>query len=898
MGAVPNLAARVQEVAEVNTVCITEATKELAQGAFELSNVGVVELRGIGEPLGLFRVEGISGAVGRKKEATRRQATLIGRRDEIARLQAAWGYAKRGNLVCAVLTGEAGIGKSRLVDHLRQQVRHEASLVFEIHGDAFLLKSPLAAIRKAMIGAVGCNGAHALDTLKMIGMEEVEIGLVQALAGEMPSDSWNESVRAWTPQRLRRETTSAMRSFFSRYAKTGPILLVVEDLHWVDPSTMELIQEIASGCSSVAMLVVATTRIESQSLGVAPTHVRLDRLQAGEARELVRAIFDKLPIAADVYSYIVERSQGVPMFVEELSRAVERLDLLKRGAAGEYTLAKEPSLPETVLGNLRSRIDSAGNAKRALQLASLIGSTVDLGILNAASELSGVDARTSVQHLVDVGILYIQDECTVGFAHILLREAAELSLVTSSRRILEKSIAQALRSGFSEITNAQPERVAHHLTHAGETSEAINWWIRAGGSAIQRSANREAVEHLRTAIGLVGNLPDGSERLQTELVLRSMLGVPLTLLNGWAHPDVGATFERAQTLCAIVGETPHLMGARIGLGTYFIVRGQFRRAQQMAYQSLSIAQQSQDVGHTLEAHYDCGATSMYLAEFDRALKHLDCVEQMYVPERDHAHAWSYGKDPLTVTLVHKAMVLASTGRVDSALGCAKRAVSHSEQWNHPFSHAWALIGVAITHIIRGEPEDAAKVGEEIVEMASLQGFPNWLAQGEMYAGLGEVLTSGGQVGVERIRRALDLWRRTGAELGIPMLSSLLVRALLAVGRVDEARTELSWAIETQNRTEELWASSELMRLRGDVALVIDGPDAALACYEAAVGIAKKSGAKYFGLAASASAGMVLRQSGDMARAREFLGQALSSVVEGRSCPHVVRAQKELDLCRV
>lgn len=891
LGVTPNIAARIQGMAEPDTVCISEATGSLIEGLFDVEEAGPFDIRGRPEQMHLIRVLKERRGTRRFSIAESRGLTpLVARYTERDMLREGWTRACAGQRVSVLLRGDAGIGKSRLVHYVEELARDQAQLMLYAQCSSLTRNTALTPIAAALRSA-WTDPDRARDSVAALFGEQANTAwpLLADLAGFPCPEELRANVRGWTSQRLRRGTLNAVARYIERSARSGPVLFVVEDLHWADPSTLELIELVSEQRGKGGAFNLFTARGETRALAGSTSTVEVRPLSLSDSQELVQRTARGFTLPRAVAEHLAKRTDGNPLYIEEVTKAIIHLGLLHKDERGELQLVDATNVPTTLYGSLMARIDVLGPARKLLQMAALIGREVDLDLLDSACGLSKRELAAQLRRLLQAELLFRNSERNVSFRHTLVRDAAAKTLVSTARRSMERRIAGALIERFPERAQVEPERVAHHLTEAGESREAISWWRRAALAAIQHSANQEAIAHLRGALRLVDELAEGPEKLAEELSLRALLGVPLTLTRGWAHPDVGATYERADELCAAIGEAPELMPTRIGLTTYYIVRGRFRRAQEMAYENLRVADASGDAGLMLEAEHDCGTTSLYLGQFERALHHLERVQTLYDPNTHHGHAWLYGKDPMPVALVHRAMILVCIGRVDSALDAAREAVAHTERWPHPFTYLWALIGLAITHTMRGEHEAAAQVAVTIAEQAEAQGFPNWLAQALIYMGLGDVIRGDHEPGIERIERGLQLWTSTGAELGMPVLGCLLARALLVAGRADQAQAALQRALQSMEETEERWAEPEALRLWGDIEYVRAGADAALPLYRLSLDKARAAGSRTFELAAAVALASIMTDRGESAAARALLRPALEAMPEGRDFPHAVRA---------
>ena len=552
-------------------------------------------------------------------------------------------------------------------------------------------------------------------------------------------------------------TLDALAAWVDAEARQRALLLVVEDLHWADPSTRELIGRLLDTPDDVPLLFVATSRSPETEIAARAQVLALDRLDPEHARELVRSATDQALDPALV-DQITSQADGVPLFVEEMTRT-----LVTTGEDGI-----EGVVPATLYGCLMARLDRDPDARAVAQAAAAIGRRFDTDLLGRLCGLEEAELRKRLDTLVADDLL-VEQRGDAGvtayvFRHALIREAARNSLLRARHQELHGRIADLLIQR-PRVAEEQPEVLAGHLEAAERFGEAIGFRLAAALRSLQGSSYQEADLHLGRAISLAERMPEGPERDGLELSARVLAGVTLTATRGWTDPEVETHFQRAREIGARVGDVPQLFPALSGLLSYLIVSGQFAAAEEMGRANLELATSTGDAGLELEAEVELGNILMYVGRLEEALEHLDRVAELYDPERHRHHAFVFGKDPFAITQVQAALALFALGRPDAAMERIAAGAAHLERFPHPFSEGWVRLGAAIVHGLRGEIAASREAAEAGLAQATIEGFPQWVAQGRIYAGWARVVQGAHDEGLEEIRagpRDLAHGRRAAA----------------------------------------------------------------------------------------------------------------------------------------
>jgi predicted ATPase len=738
-----------------------------------------------------------------------------------------------------LITGDPGIGKSRLVHYIRQ----DAVRLQQLHCQCspYHRGTALHPILEALRRRWGLEGdpQEQLTSLKAARPDDTprDLALLAAVL-DLPVPPGSPSLGS--PQRQRADTLDLLVALLRGEARRAPLALVVEDVHWVDPSTTELLAALLSSGRDVPLLLLLTARPEFLP-PFGPTArlelLVLDRLAPEHARELITHVAPDL--SPDDVDRLAGKTDGVPLFAEEMTRAVLETD--------------EDDIPTTLYGCLMARLDRDRATLAVAQVAATIGREFGRDLLGLVCDEPRIDE--CLKELVDAQLLEVVAGPTprYAFRHALIQETARSSLLRSTRQEYHGRIADVTLTVFPHVAEEQPELVAQHLESAGRTTEAVMQWMAAGRRAVQRSSNAEAILHLEHALELLDTHPDDDDRARIELPLRVLAAVPLTLTRGWTAPAVDAHYRRARELCARVGDTPELAPTLNGLVTYLIVSGQLDAALEMGEADVALARAQGNADFELEAEVDLGNTLFYAGRAAEAREHLERADELYIPELHHQHAFLYGREPGAVARLHRALALWILGRPDAALDWLRSAETLLHEWPHPFTEAWIQNGAAVLHMLRGEADEVRRQAEAAIAMSTVEGFPNWLAQANVYSGWALVM-NGDESGLEQMTQGLDLWSMTGAQLMVPWLRHAMAEAQDRCGRTDDALATLAAAREHVARTAERWCEPELLRMTAELALRTgrSTPERAAADLREAIDLAKVHLSPSFQLRAATS----------------------------------------------
>jgi len=903
LGETPNLAARLQGLAAPNTVVISAATLPLLGSFFACQSLGTQLLKGFAQPIEVYQVLYESMARSRLEAAGSTSLTpLVGREQEVALLRERWAQVQdvRGQVV--LLSGEAGIGKSRLVQVLTEQVAAEpqawltpcqcspyyqnsalypwidllerVALRFERE------ESPQQKIRK-LEGFVVQYGLPLAEAVPLFAT---------LLSLPLPADY---APLALSPEQQKQKTLHALLTILLKIAAQQPVLFVMEDLHWIDPSTLELLSLLVDQGPTARILALFTCRSDFSPPWTGRAHLTqmtLNRLPRRQAAELTGRVAHGKALPPEVVEQIVAKTDGVPLCVEELTKMVLESELLQeRAERYELTGPLPPlAIPTTLHDSLMARLDRLAAVKALAQLGATLGREFAYDLLQAVSLWDEDTLRHGLHQLVAAEFLYQQGlppQATYRFKHALIQDAAYQSLLRSTRQRHHQRIAQVVEARFPELCAMQPELLAHHYTEAGLGGQALPYWQRAGERSIQRSAHLEAIAHLSKGLEVLRTLSDTPEHLEQELDLQLALGPALVVTRGPASPAVEQAYARARELCQQVEEPPQLFPVLWGLWRLYHSRGDYQRARALGEQLLSLAQQVHDSALLLEAHHALWATLFHTGEFASTRAHLEQGRALYDPQQHRSHALFYGgHDPGVCCLSHAAWSLWILGYPDQALQSMREALTLAHALAHPFSLANALRFATTLHQSRREPQAAHERVEACVVLADEQGFAEVLAEATIMRGWALAAQGQGTEGMAQMCQGLAAYRASGTERQRPYYLALLAEGYGSIGQTTEGLSLLAEALALVDKIGEHGWGAELHRLQGELLLAEAGErqqvQEAEACFHQALDVARRQQAKSWELRAAMSLSRLWQQQGKRDEARELLAPVYAWFTEG------------------
>ncbi|WP_437738049.1 protein kinase domain-containing protein [Sorangium sp. So ce1335] len=886
-----NAATQLKAHAEPGTVLVSRATQTLIEGYYYVDALGEISPKGARQPIEVFAVQGRTTARDRLDARMHRGLTpLVGRDDELDQLAVRWMRAAGGAGQVVLLTGEAGIGKSRSVRAFRDRLAGTPHLWLEARSSPQLQNSafyPVIELLNALLagdrerastlsgraasrdgGAAPEKGEDRLDRLEEL-LAEAEAGplAVPLLASllSIPTEG-RHPAPALTPQRQRQETIASLLQLFLGLADRQPLVLTAEDLHWADPSTLELLGRLIDEGRPSPLLLLLTARptfTPPWPLRSHFTQIHLAPLSAERMEALVQQLAGayatsgaqaKQAVPKEVIRTLAERSDGVPLFAEELTRMVLESAAAKadagepagsQGASQGWMGALE--IPTTLQHSLMSRLDRLGPAKEVAQLGAVFGRSFGYEALELCAGGAGAEPllmasspaalREALAQLVDAELLFQRGRpprATYTFKHALVQDAAYQSLLRSTRQVYHARIAAVLAERFPETP---PELLARHYTEAALIGPAVAAWQRAGEASLISSAHAEAISQLRRGLELLKQLPDTKERARDEITLQTTLGVPLMITRGYAAPEVEATYARAHALCREAGSSPQLFPALWGLWIFFHVRGDYALAEQHGEQLLALAESTGDAGISLGAHQALGATRFLRGRLHEARDHFNKVLSIYDPAHHLPLAFLFGHDAAAFSLSHLAWIAFHLGEPERAKASVDEAIALCEELNQPVSRGFVEHFAAVLCCLLGDLGGAEAHALVLSKLAEEVGMPHWAALSQIDLGwataaraaqgpAGEAARARHAEGAARIRGGLDMLVSIGSRVSLSYWRAALVEAELGAGNVDEASALLADTLDFVEKSDERYFEPELYRLQGEIALARGAPTAA------------------------------------------------------------------------
>jgi TOMM system kinase/cyclase fusion protein len=881
LGDTVNIAARLEGFAEPGTVVISDATRHLVPGLFVTEDRGTPALKGIAEPIGVHRVLQPSGVRSRLERAPG-LTPFVGREEELGLLVHRFEQAQEGQGQAVWVGGEAGIGKSRLVRELRERLRDTPHSWLECQTSPYTQSSALYPLIAMLEGALDFREEDTGEE-KLGRLERGLAHLGLELAETVPLFAGLLSVRLperyapleLSPQLRRQKTLEALLAWLLALGEKQPVVLLVEDLHWIDPSTLEWLGLAIEQCATANLLLLLTHRPEFEPPWPARGHVLalgLNRLRRPEAQSLVAGAMAETTLPEELIARIAARSDGVPLFAEELAKGVV-----------EAKDADAHDIPATLQDSLMARLDRLGETKQLAQLAAAIGREFPYALLAAVAPVQETELREGLGRLVEAELVYqrgLPPKATYTFKHALVQDTAYQSLLEGQRKDLHGRIADALEQRFPERVDRESEQIALHCTKAGRVEDAVAHYQRAGERATQHFAHAEAIGHLRTALELLCTLPESSERDRQELKLQVALGPSLIVTRSYGDHEVGRAYERARALSREIGESPELVRALVGLSLYYFIRGDLRSGVELAEQALALAERFSDAYPLLMAHIRLGINLYVMGETVRALDHFEQAIRLHDPDehRSQQAAWGQGVG-VDLARAFAAYSLWTLGHADRARRLIEEGVELA-RGGDPFDLAQALVNNSNFYWHLRDRDRTRERAEEAIAIARGRGFAAPLLIATLLRGW----ALGGSRGLEDIQQSLAQLEAAGMRAFLPGWRRFAAETNLELGRTEDALAELEAALaiaeEIAGETGAYQWLSELHRQKGEVFVQQGGAEAAERSFRRALQIARDQKGKSWELRAATSLARLLCDQGRRDEARALLVPVYDGFTEG------------------
>lgn len=904
VGETPNIAARLQTLAVPNTVLISESTKRLASTAFDLHDLGLQELKGVTEPVHVYRVHAAKSAGSRFEAAHAGSLTpLIGRSSELRLLLDRWEKAKEGDGQAILLSGIPGVGKSRLLHELISHIQDEPHLLLRYQCSPYYSQSAFFPMIEQIEHAAQLTAREA-DAEKIaklqaylpqsIGNSKDSLLLIAKLLS-ISSENYRE-LSELTPQQIKNRTISTLVDMLLAFSVQRPTLCIFEDAHWLDASSVELLELIISRIGHARVLLIVSCRPEFRPTWLAHANITtysLTRLSQSEVKTMIRDLLRGGSIPQKLVDQIIEKADGVPLFIEELTSSTLSAPL--RETLGPTEQPALLRVPETLSDALMERLDRVAPSRRVAQIAAVIGREFSHDILSAAARIDEDDMQSALSLLEKADIIYrtgVSPFVRYAFKHVLLRDAIYDSLLRSKRQQIHADIAAILEQDYPKLVENQPEVLAFHYQEASNHQIAIRYWFESGQRALAHSANAEAIANFRKALQLLNALPETPERTKQEIDIQLALGIPLIAVEGYAATETREAFSRARTLCLGLGDIPEYFQALFGLWGNRWMSGKNDEALRMAEEFLSRSQVLSDPVLLMVAHRVMGSTLLTVGEFRSSANHFEETIRLSTGKDERPLYNLYMVEPRAASLLLLSWDLWFLGYPDQSLSRVLEALALGQGLGHPYTVAFAHYMTSVVHLLRGDAVHALESAERSFEMSQEQRFSLYAILSRISRGkaIGEL----GRLGEAQAEIALgiDEARRSGVGFMLPMMESWLAEVHAKTGENERALAIVERALtDIGDVTGRSW-EAELHRQRAQILLVLDPSrvSEAESHLKKSIAVACGQSAKSLELRAATSLAELRQTQGRPDEARALLEPIYSWFHEGSETADLKRAR--------
>jgi class 3 adenylate cyclase/predicted ATPase len=919
VGETPNLAARLQAIADPNMVVIADGTRRLLGDLFELKDLGSKDLKGIAGPVQAWAALRPASVESRFEALHGRGLTdLVGREEELERLLRRWSRAKTGEAQVVLLSGEAGIGKSRLTAALLERLATEPHTRLRYFCSPQHTDSAFYPIIGQMERAAGL----ARDDTMQTQLDKLDASLAQTSTSKqdaalfanmlsLPNDGRYPAIEL-LPQQRRQRTLEALISQIEALARQNPVLMIFEDVHWIDPTSLEVLGRAVEKARTLGVLLIVTYRPEFEPPWIGRPHVTgltINRLAQRDVDAMIDRVVGNQHIPANIRRDIIERTDGIPLFVEEMTKAVleaESEDEAQRTAAAVPSPAL--AVPASLHASLMARLDRLGSAKEVAQIGAAIGREFSHVLLAAVvrKREAESDVGAALDRLIAAGLLFRQGvppHATYFFKHALVQDAAYGTLLREPRRALHARIAETLETQFVGIAESQPELLARHCTDAGLIEKAADLWGKAGQRSLERSALLEAVAQLTRALAQFATLPGTPALRREQIRLQVALITPLLHVKGYAAPETKAAMDQARLLieqAEALGEPPQdpllLFSVLYSfwVANYAAFNGDVMR--ELAAQFLALAEKQGATVPLMIGHRLMGMSLLNTGDIAEGRPHLDQALALYDPAEHRPLAARFGQDVAVAILSFRSTALWLLGHPEAALADTDRALKHAREIGQAATLMYALTATLITLVHCGNYATATMQFEELVALTDEKGSSFWKALGTMMQGCVLAMTGKASDAIHVITSGATALRSTGSTMWLPLCLSYLARAHAELGQFSDAWRCMGEATTAMETTKEKWFEAEVNRIAGEIALKPPEADAARAkkYFECALAVARKQQAKSWELRAAMSMARLWRDQGQPQQARQLLAPVYGWFTEGLDTLDLKQAKTLLD----
>ncbi len=914
VGKTPNLAARLQGIADPNSVIICDSTRRLLGSLFELVDLGSRDFKGIPQPAQVWKVLRPSSVASRFEAFHGAGLTaLVGREEESELLFRRWLRAKSGVGQVVLLSGEPGIGKSRLTASLQERLSDEPHVHLRYFCSSQHTDSPLHPIINRVERAAGLEARDSpqikldkLDAMLARTSTSIEDAALFADLLSLANDGRYPAL-ALSPEQRRNSVLEMLVSQLQEFARSEPVLMVFEDAHWSDPTSLEALSRAVDRIATLRVLLIVTFRPEFNAPWVGQSHVTavtLNRLTQREVETMIEHLVGNKLLPLTIRQDIVERTDGIPLFVEEMTKALLERD--GDAASEKVTAAIPPTaslVPASLQASLMARLDRLGPAKEVAQIGAAIGRSFSYALLSAVVRRPEAELESSLTSLVESGLLFRQG-ANYMFKHALVQDAAYGTLLRKPRRALHGRIAEIIESKFPEVCEREPELLARHCTQAGLIEKSAALWGKAGRRSLERSALVEASEQLSRALTQISELHITPELRREQIQLQVASIMPLMHVKGYAAPETKAAAEQARLLieeAEALGEAPEdpllLFSVLNGFWTASFVSFNGNAVRELADQFLTLAKKRRATVPIMIGHRMMGSV-LHRGEFAEGRAHLDRAIELYDPHEHRSLAARFGQDVRVAALSYRSWALWMLGYPEAALADAGRAVEEAREIGQAATLMYALFHALLIHIQCGNFSIAKAQSDELIALASEKGTLFWKALGMLQQGF--VLAAQGKTAdaLRAITFGITEWRSTGSTVFLPSCLSYLASAYTELGQSETAWRCIDEAITAMETTQERWYEAEIYRVAGEIARRQQpAPDLMKAAeyFEHGLAIARAQQAKSWELRLAMSFARLWQDQGKRQEGRNCLASVLNWFTEGFDTLDLRQAKVLLDV---
>lgn len=895
-GETPNLASRLQGLAAPNQLIVDSVTKRLVGGEFEFADRGTVSLKGFETPVQVWQVLSVKSSASRfESYRSGRLVQFIGREHETALLVGRWWEAVEGEGQVVLLCGEAGIGKSRLVRHLCDRLTGDQYETIQAQCSPHHTNTALYPVITYLRQAAGVAGKDSPSTqwqklVTLVANSGLDDRITVALLAGLLSVEGHEQdqLANMSPDKRKEMTLEALVQYLHRVADRSPVLFIVEDAHWLDPTTLDLMTRVIDRIRQMRLLVLITFRPDFRPSWTEYSHVTfltLSRLPRRQSAELIAMMTGGKVLPQEVQQAILTKTDGIPLYIEELTDNLLETGLLTEGT-DSFTLKaplKDMAIPGSLQALLMERVDRLGPIKEIVQIGAAIGREFTYELLRATVDVTDIQLNNALDLFVSSGLILQEGERSLSryrFKHVLVQEAAYNTLPKKSRRLLHARIAKTLEQKFTVRVQLEPELLAYHFEQAGLTRLAITYWRRAAQRDADRSANIEALNHFNSALTLLKDLPANMERDALELDLLIARGAPMVTVKGYASEEIEHNYLRARELSHDKSGSEYHFLAVWGLWVFHLVRGPLATASDLAEQLLSLAKQEQNPDLLIRAHESVGSTYSFLGRFDEAKSHLLAAKSLYDPARHRSQVLPYTQDPGITARMILARTLWILGELDQVDVLLQEAIGMARELEHPFTLAFTLATACWISPTLRDADRTLRLADEALTISAKYSFEVGLAWAMSSQGWA-LAENGQEEGLAKLVNGLSATHAAGASLNNTYTLALLAELYLRTKRIDEGLGAIQ---EAQNvaltQGEQFW-QAELLRLKGELLLEHSEPSVSAAeqCFTEALKVAQEQCARMLELRAAMSMARLLKKLNRLDAAKLVLHQVSSQFHE-------------------